>query len=286
MKKINYLFVLLTFVFVCSCSSDDEGNSVVYNDVRLLTDANFGSVLADQQGKALYFFSLDHKGDTSLCQGGCLDVWPIFYSESLSLDSGLLASDFGEITHPNGQKQTTYKGWPLYYYAEDNNPGDITGDGRADVWFVAKPNYDVMYVSAQLIGRDSNGNETNLVVNNNVYEEGDGSTFYIVDDRGQTLYTWKNDALNTNNFTIDNDPMSPRNMAWPVAQISAAQVPSILNASDFGTIQIQGWTQLTYKGWPIYYYGGDMGVRGNNFGVGSPSAGVWPIANLDLPQPQ
>jgi len=49
---------------------------------------------------------------------------------------------------------------------------------------------------------------------------------------------------------------------------------------DFGTIDVFGQAQLTYKGWPLYKFGGDEN-RGDNFGVGFPSAGVWPILNLE-----
>jgi len=34
-------------------------------------------------------------------------------------------------------------------------------------------------------------------------------------------------------------------------------VPSILDKTKFGSINIVGRTQLTYKGWPLYYFGQD-----------------------------
>jgi len=30
-------------------------------------------------------------------------------------------------------------GWPLYYYASDGEPGDTTGQGGNDVWWVLGP---------------------------------------------------------------------------------------------------------------------------------------------------
>jgi predicted lipoprotein with Yx(FWY)xxD motif len=47
--------------------------------------------------------------------------------------------DFGAITREDGKRQTTYKGWPLYYYAGDKAPGDVLGQGLGNVWFVANP---------------------------------------------------------------------------------------------------------------------------------------------------
>ena len=57
-------------------------------------------------------------------------------------------------------------------------------------------------------------------------------------------------------------------------------MPSILNIDGFGVIDVFGESQLTYKGWPLYTFAGDEN-RGDNFGVGFPVAGVWPILNTD-----
>ncbi len=32
--------------------------------------------------------------------------------------------------------QTTYNGWPLYYFAEDAAAGDVNGQGVGDKWYV------------------------------------------------------------------------------------------------------------------------------------------------------
>jgi hypothetical protein len=53
-------------------------------------------------------------------------------------------ADFTTIT-VNGYKQyqqTTYKGWPLYYFYRDTVPGDVYGQGISDsygVWSVVNP---------------------------------------------------------------------------------------------------------------------------------------------------
>jgi predicted lipoprotein with Yx(FWY)xxD motif len=39
----------------------------------------------------------------------------------------------------DGAKQWAYKGKPLYTWAKDTKPGDITGDGVNNVWHIAKP---------------------------------------------------------------------------------------------------------------------------------------------------
>jgi len=237
--------------------------------VKLAEDPGFGSILTDADGLSLYFFSRDTK-DNSECLGGCLNAWPVFYQEDIVVGTGLEASDFATIDRTDGSKQTTYKGWPLYYYASDAAAGDSTGDGVGSVWYIAKPDYSVMYVRAQLVGH----NGTNYLGD---YTEGEGQTFYITDIEGRTLYGFINDTKDTNNFT---NPDFSNDSVWPIAEITLDMIPSILDAADFGTIDVFGRTQLTYKGWPLYYFGQDE-ARGDNKGISFPAPGVWPILNID-----
>ncbi|WP_340200058.1 hypothetical protein [Ascidiimonas sp. W6] len=281
MKKLTTkIFFFLTLgLFIMGCSSDDDGSSNpdtqpdTQNSVRLRSDATFGNVLTNAEGFTLYFFAPDAKGDAN-CLANCADAWPAFFTDNLTLDDGLSTSDFGTITRGDGLSQTTYKGWPLYTFANDTQSGQINGDGNSGVWFVGKPDYSVMLVRSQLIGRDVDGNETNL---NSAFELGDEDTFYITDDRGNTLYHFSNDENGGNNFTADD---FSNNSVWPIFHTNIQNVPSALNIDEFGEIDVFGAPQLTYKGWPLYNFGGDDS-RGDNFGVGFPQAGIWPILNLD-----
>jgi len=66
-----------------------------------------------------------------------LATWPIFKADSAAtFGNGLQASDFKTITTSAGAKQTTYKGWPLYYYAPAGVAelaGETKGEGVADI---------------------------------------------------------------------------------------------------------------------------------------------------------
>lgn len=267
---------MFSIVLLQSCKEDDADNKTHANAVRLVENPVHGKLLADAKGKTLYFFSRDNDGQ-SACEGGCLDNWPVFHTEELTLDAGLDVSDFNEITRADGQKQTTYKGWPLYYFVNDAGQGDTNGDKVNDIWFVAKPDYSLMYVKAQLIGKDGNGNDLNFKSD---YTEGDELTFYISDAEGNTLYTFKNDTRNSNHFTA---PDFSNNPVWPVFYVDTDKLPSILNPADFGSIDVHGQPQLTYKGWPLYYFGQDE-KRGDTYGVNFPAPGVWPVANINTPE--
>ncbi len=97
---------------------------------------SIGFYLTNGTGFTLYVFTHDTPGNgTSTCTGNCLKFWPAFYSSALKLPPGLNATDFTVITRPDGSKQLTYNGWPLYYYAPDTAPGDTKGQGVNKVWF-------------------------------------------------------------------------------------------------------------------------------------------------------
>lgn len=270
--KFTLLLILGLFTF--SCDSDDDHIVSDNRTVKVADNSTFGKILTDKDGRTLYFFSNDYKGLSS-CTNGCLDAWPIFYTDNITIDESLSSSDFGVITRADGQKQNTYKGWPLYYYKNDTAPGQTNGDKVANIWYVAKPDYTVMYVSAQLVGHDGKNYTTSN--NASTYTENMGDTFYLTDSYGKTLYRFINDTSGTNNFTAAD---LSNNNVWPIAELSKMKVPSILDVSDFSTISVHGKTQLTYKGWPIYYFGQDT-MRGDNKGISFPAPNVWPILNTD-----
>ncbi|WP_299436771.1 hypothetical protein [uncultured Aquimarina sp.] len=276
MKKSIFL-LLVSISLLSSCSSDDTDQQIIpepeANAVQLADNDIHGKILTDTEGMSLYFFSRDSK-EQSECNNDCKTAWPIFYKADLTLDDGLDANDFGVITRTDGEKQTTYKGWPLYYFANDNAAGDTNGDKIGDNWYIAKPDYSLMYAEAQLVGRDSDGNDLNFT---SEYVAGDELTFYMTSSTGRTIYAFVNDAKDDNNYTaqdFSNDGI------WPIFHIDIDRLPSILDASDFGTIDVFGRSQLTYKGRPLYYFGQDT-ERGDNYGISVPSPGIWPVVNTD-----
>ena len=240
-------------------------------DILLADDSDLGMILTDGMGFTLYYFTKDALPDTSLCTGGCVDNWPLFYAENPVPGEGLDMEDFGVIEHPEGGKQTTYKGWPLYYWKNDLNPGETSGEGVGNVWFVAKPDYSIMLMDGLLVGKDG-------VIYNASYEPGEEIVQYFVDEYGNTLYAFVNDTYDQNNFT--NEDFS-NNGVWPIYEEELQGVASTLDKALFASINIYGRQQLAYKGWPLYYFGTDS-QRGHTTGVSVPSPGVWPVAVMDL----
>ena len=254
-------------LFSCKKSNNDTSKPAPPNNIRVVTTAKYGKILTDSAGVTLYFFSNDPNG-TSTCTGGCATSWPAYYKANPTLDTGLNSTDLSSFTRSDGPQQLSYKGWPLYYYAPDSSvAGNIKGEGVGGVWFVAKPDYSVMLAKTQLVGNDG-------ISYDSTYKAATGKTLYLTDDYGRTLYTFSPDKFKKNNFTksdFTNDP------TWPIYQVSAQSVPSIIDHSLFDTIHVFGRVQLTFKGWPMYYFGTDNKQRGSTKGVSVPTPGFWPV---------
>jgi predicted lipoprotein with Yx(FWY)xxD motif len=106
--------------------------------LQIAKTEGIGDYLADAKGMTLYVFTKDSPGQ-SACSGPCVEKWPLLMAEMIEAPPGTKSEDFGLITRTDGQKQTTYKGLPLYYFFKDTKPGDVNGQAVNGVWFVAKP---------------------------------------------------------------------------------------------------------------------------------------------------
>jgi predicted lipoprotein with Yx(FWY)xxD motif len=287
MKHRNQLSVAgLALLCVCmtpACTHDSIIVPVVSPKIQLQSSPALGTYLSDSLNNTLYYFSNDFDGKTN-CTGGCLNVWPIYFAgddlTQAKLPTGLDIADFGTITTSTGARQTTYKTWPLYYYAPAANgtnnrekPGETSGEGVGNIWYVAKPDYSIMRVNAQLVGRNGKNYKSDMT-------EGVGRTLYFTDMKGVTLYAFAPDSFNVNKYTR---PDFSNNPIWPIYETDKVVVPSNLDKTLFGSINVYGKKQLTYKGWPMYYFGADSMKRGLNQGVSVPAPGVWPVFQKDSP---
>ena len=106
--------------------------------VKIQTKEGIGKYLTDAKGKTLYWFKKDSPGK-SACAGPCIERWPLYFRDQVAAPKELKAGDFGTIAREDGKKQTTFRGYPLYYWMNDKQAGDTTGQGVNEVWFVVNP---------------------------------------------------------------------------------------------------------------------------------------------------
>ena len=98
-------------------------------------DSAKGKVLTDAKGMTLYTFDKD-AGGKSACNGPCATNWPPLKASASDKAEG----SYTTIKRDDGAMQWAYKGKPLYTWAKDSKPGDITGDGFLNgVWHIAQP---------------------------------------------------------------------------------------------------------------------------------------------------
>ena len=200
-----------------------------------------GTYLADAAGRTLYTNGADLPGDCqtppqSLCVADCPVSWPPFDAGARVLPETLTDAGFGTIQRSDGGYQTTYMGWPLYYYKTDLTLGQVTGQGKAKLWHIAEvtlPSVTIMKA---------------------------GTVKYLADGAGRTLYVSAADQAGT----AESDPVS--NCSGECLATFAGfrdknlSVVSSLEPLDFSVFVRQGagGLQLAYKGQPLYRAATDL----------------------------
>jgi predicted lipoprotein with Yx(FWY)xxD motif len=106
--------------------------------VKATVSENYGAILVDGEGRALYIFMNDtQNGDSSACTDECATEWEPFTSQGDPVaGAGVIQKSLGTITREDGTVQVTFNGWPLYYFSGDHGAGSTLGQGMEDLWFL------------------------------------------------------------------------------------------------------------------------------------------------------
>ena len=213
---------------------------------------SLGSFLVDDKGMTLYLFTKD-TANVSNCYDKCATSWPpLLTTGNPVADNSVDASKLGTTTRKDGLVQVTYNGWPLYYYQKDKAPGDVAGQDVGDVWFVISPSGDKVESAAQATEAPaatqapaSSAASTTVSLGKN-----DKLGSFLIDDKGMTLYLFTKDTPNTSNCY---DKCAT---AWPPLLTTGEPAAGEgVDASLLGTTKrTDGTVQVTYNGWPLYYY--------------------------------
>lgn len=133
MKRLSVFLLVVGFVIGLAMPS-----FAMHHAVKVQQNDAVGKYLTDTEGMTLYWFKKDEPGKSN-CAGACIENWPIYYRETVVAPKGVASEDFGTITRDDGAKQTTFRGYPLYYWINDKKAGDTTGNDIKGVWFVVNP---------------------------------------------------------------------------------------------------------------------------------------------------
>ena len=124
-----------------SGTPSDSGGSAAATGITSLktSQSNLGTIVVDDQGNTVYAYDLDTQGSgESSCSGACLSTWPPVNADQTPTLDGVTAK-VATITATDGSTQVTLDGWPLYYFSGDSAPGDTSGQGVQNVWWVLAP---------------------------------------------------------------------------------------------------------------------------------------------------
>ena len=107
------------------------------------TSSRVGTILVTAQRMTMYVFAIDPRGK-SRCTGSCATYWPpVPATDAPTHPVAGVTATFGSITRPDGTKQLSVDGYPVYTYAGDKSPGDVNGQGvnaSGGLWWVLSPN--------------------------------------------------------------------------------------------------------------------------------------------------
>jgi predicted lipoprotein with Yx(FWY)xxD motif len=138
---------LILAIFLASLALASAAIAADPAGVKATSSGAHGPYLTDAQGRALYLFTADTKGQGGnapviACADECRAAWPLFQSDGApQAVEGVDAALLGTIAH-DGKTVVTYNGWPLYYFAKDQGPGSTAGqdvesfDGE---WYLVTP---------------------------------------------------------------------------------------------------------------------------------------------------
>ncbi|MEV4637792.1 hypothetical protein AB0J80_10600 [Actinoplanes sp. NPDC049548] len=111
-------------------------------ELNATENAQIGTYVTDGAGRTLYRFDKDdNKPPKATCNGDCAKAWPplLIKSPGKIYPKGIDPKVLGYVERADGHCQVTINGWPVYYFAKDEKPGDILGQGVNGTWFAVGP---------------------------------------------------------------------------------------------------------------------------------------------------
>ncbi|MFJ7204342.1 SCO0930 family lipoprotein [Streptomyces sp. NPDC098789] len=249
-----------------------------------------GNVVTDGAGATLYRFDKDTaQPPKSACDGTCATTWPAVPADDATASAGISADLLGAVVRPDGSRQLTLAGWPVYRYAKDTQAGEAKGEGVGGTWHAlaadgkkavdqkgagAKPadGSTMAGMGAGQMGADQQG-------------EGQGGADQkgaelsvtkdaklgniLVDGQGRTLYRFNKDSAWPMKFGCLGACLD----TWkPAAAVDKKKVNGIPEALVGSVKRPDGSMQLTIDCWPVYTFTGDTAPGQTN---GHNKQGLW-----------
>ena len=133
MKLSLTALALLVAISLAACGGSNNDNSATASTTPSTTVSLDNGLLVDSSGKALYSAEQEKTG-TIMCTGACTQIWlPLAPPASGKPTAGDgVSGKLGTVKRPDGKRQVTLDGRPLYRFAQDTQAGKATGDNASD----------------------------------------------------------------------------------------------------------------------------------------------------------
>jgi len=97
-------------------------------------------IVVTAKGRTLYTLSAEHDGRFICTDDACLALWKPLVLRHGAQAVGVAHLGAVKRPEPDGRRQATYKGHPLYTFTQDHAKGDVNGEGFKDVgtWRAAR----------------------------------------------------------------------------------------------------------------------------------------------------
>ncbi|MFF9040345.1 SCO0930 family lipoprotein [Streptomyces sp. NPDC014892] len=261
--------------------TSDQAQSTTAASAGQLTVWNsdeYGKVLTDSAGRTLYRFDKDSfEPPKTTCEGECATTWPPVPASGATAAQGVDKALLGEVSRPDGTKQLTVGGWPMYYFAKDTKAGDIKGQGLKGTWFASAPNGKKASVKGGGgAGAGGNGNGAGAVEQAGLTTRNDPKLGEIVVDKnGMTVYRFLKDTQWPMSTKCVGDCLDK----WPVvAPVDKNDTKGILLKGYTVFDRPDGIKQQTINCIPLYTFANDKAPGDTN---GQGVGGTWFAINGD-----
>ncbi|MDQ3413172.1 MAG: hypothetical protein M3509_13755 [Chloroflexota bacterium] len=241
-------------------------NGAAQEDGFLLVaqDPANGAILTDAEGMTLYLFTPDETVGESACYDGCAEAWPpLAPADGMALPAGV-PGELGVIERTDDSEQVTYNDIPLYYFAADEAPGDVNGQGAGGRWFIVPPGAEHgPYAAAP--GEGTPVPASTLEIG---FTEELGP--FLVDAEGTSIYLFTEDTTAGESACAGDCAAN-----WPPVPAEGAMLlPPGIQGTLTAIEREDGSSQLAYNDIPLYYFVADQAPGEiNGQGVGE----VWYI---------
>ncbi|HEX4864242.1 MAG TPA: hypothetical protein VFV02_09230 [Acidimicrobiales bacterium] len=222
-----------------------------------------GRMVVTGGGVTVYVYLPDPtRPSRTTCTADCANDWPpVLLTAATPKVSGVDRSRVGVVVRPDGSRQLTLNGYPLYLYVADRRPGDLRGESVGETWFAVDADGNFLPLPPEVF---SPGREPVSALPVEIVPSALGQI--VAGNDGQTLYTYRDDtpagSACTSAWCVQD---------WPAVVVVKQPAGVIQGVSaPFGVLRRDdGSLQLTLGGHPLYRFSGDQrpgDLRGSGVG--------------------